>query len=353
MTPNRKALLALTALCFFCVELAEARLLRGTGRSSPSFNDGQVVFYAAPEQLNIVGITPEAFDTGVSFFPSKVPIDQNRGVAAVPNSCIKGFDDNDRVAAEDFIFDLEQDIQNEEFGNNDPAVIANLESQIAAERIKFSNDPCGWQFEEGEALALFGAFSMAFEVPDITFDVTWNITGDGESFSLLGSVITEATTTPDGEVFLPGGGVSLEVPAPAGLGVGDYFLSVAVTLNAPGRFFFTEVGEVELVEVCEENPAYIDFFQDPANFEDNDVASGALTDDAIGRIPEQDICGYQSLNFNDEQEFARTTYTSEAELLRIVTATGTEQGPSATVNAPSTLLCSLLGLLTLRRRRRG
>lgn len=358
MRKNRRAWLLIMTVCVLCVEVSEARLLRRTGRSSPSFNDGQLFVYARADQLNAVGITPDAFenDPGIDFFPSRSPIDQNRGVAAVPGGtggCIKGFDDNDRIDSEDFIFELEQRIQEEEGGNNDPGVIAGLESEILAERAKFSNDPCSWEFEEGERLELVGDFSMFFDIPEITYDVSWNISGEGLAFSLPGELITADFTSPDGDSFARGEGVRLSAEAPAGLAVGNYFLTVGVTLNAPGRFFFTEDdGAVDFINLCEPNPAYESFISDPANFEDGDLGN-PLTVEAEGRIPDIDICGYQTVDFNDEEQFAPTSFFSEVETFTIVAATNGGPGNPAPVSGPSSALCSLLGLLMLWRRRRA
>lgn len=321
------SVVALLSLLLFYVDASEARLVRSSGRTSLSSNDGQIIYYAAPGTTNQFGLTQEAFDDLFSL-PSRVPIDQNRGVAAVPGGtggCIKPLLDSDVFSVNEEIQFLRGEQAQVEVGS--PAY-NDFEDQIDALNLSIANEPCTWEFEEGEPLELFGAFSMFFDVPAISYDVNWNIRGNGQTFVLPGEVNTEGERiSAGGDLFRQGAGVFLNSPAPAGLTVGLYDVFVTVALDAPGSFFLESLDNgIDWEEVC--GP-------DPASTEG------------------EEICGWNTFEdgffdpFDPQPVSAPSTFFSTLESLRIVPGS---DDPVA-VSAPSTLLCSLLGLLFVSRRR--
>jgi len=372
---SKKIAVVLFTLLFFYVEASQAALVRTSGRASLSRNDGQTIFYFGPESLNIFGVSEDAyfnrFSPGVSSIRS--PIDENRGVAAVPGGpggCIKGLQEQDVLDTEDFIFDLE--VLRDDLEFDDPvgnaAQIASLDQQISNLSAGISNDPCTWEFEEGEPLELFGAFSMFFDVPEIDYAVSWNISGPGVGLSLPGDVNRTDIVTSAGDSFLTGSGVFLNAGPFPSLVAGNYNLSVDVSLTGvggapiPGAFFLEsrDTG-IEWDRECGPNPAYDIWFEDPANWVGG-IIGDTLTADGIASEPEIDICGWNTFAGGPDPVSAPTSFFSASERLRILPASTGGDGPDgpggevpeAEVDTPSTLACAVSGLLLLgagRRRR--
>lgn len=313
---------ALFALLFLVVEASQAGLVRSSGRTSLSRDEGQLIYYAPTASLNSVGLTEEAFQNRGSL-QSRVPLDVGAGVAAVPGGiggCLKPLQEDVVFDTEDRINELLSDQSAFEPGSPD---FNALEDEIAALEFSITNDPCTWEFQEGEALDLFGAFSMFFDLPEVTYEVNWNISGNGETFVLPGEINEEGPRTSSaGDMFLQGEGVFLNTPAPLGLGVGEYDLFVSVALSAPGEFFLT--GGFDVVE-----------------FEEVCIDEGPVDDPVL-------VCGYNTFDSFGPITAPRA-YFSAVESLRIIAAD--DNGP-VSVSAPSTLFCSIAGLLALFRRRR-
>ncbi|MFK7829392.1 MAG: hypothetical protein AB8B57_06400 [Congregibacter sp.] len=333
MRSHKTGAVALLLLLFVYVEASEARLIRSSGRASISRNDGQDIYYVGQDSLNAAGLTEDAYRDLVNF-PSRSPKDENRGVSAVPGGiggCVKGLQEVAVFETQEAIDSLEGEKSNFEPGSPE---FADLDAQIQQLAATIANDPCEYVFEEGEPLELFGDFNMFFDIAEISYEVNWNITGNGLNLRLPGELNTaEIRTSPDGDTFFRGEGVFLNSPAPAGLDAGIYNVFVDVKLIAPGEFFLAspDLG-IDWEEVCIDNP---------------DLTA---TEDPI-------ICGWNTFEtstfdpFNPQPFNAPTTYSSEIETLRIIAAN--DNPPATTVSAPSTFLLSLLGLLLIRRKHGG
>ena len=356
---KRGAIATLIALSIY-VEASEAGLLRTSGRGSLSRDDSQFIWYFGPESLNAAGVTDAAYMNRFSVGVSKSPIDENRGVAAVPGVCIKPLQEREVERIEDEIFDLEGEVF-----SLDPALdsaeIADLNAEIDRLSAKISNDPCSWEFAQGENLELFGDFSMFFDVAGIDYAVAWDISGNGQSFAFPGDVNADGARTRDGIDFGPGSGVFLDTPAPAGLVPGIYDVSVSVALRGagggqpPGEFFLESPSEDFIWDrSCIENPAWVAFRNDPANFVDGDILGEPLP----GKVePPFDVCGwntYETDSFFGDKVLAPTSFFSIPETLRITAADPVDGDPTR-VNAPPVLLNFAVGLFILgvRAGRRG
>ena len=218
----------------------------------------------------------------------------------------------------------------------------------------FGGDPCVWEFEQGEDLYTFGFFSMFFDTPDVEYDVSWSIFGNGVSEVLSGGINADGPiAAPDPNFQIGQGWVTLDAPAPAGLLPGDYGIRVSVGLSSNSGSFFWESSEpfdrVELTEICQDNPEFDAFYNDDSNFDDNgDILPGLVE-------PPFEICGYNSVNidaFDDPIVPARTFFSSDTEILRILPASVGEETEVAVVPTPSTFATMFAGLLLLVSRRR-
>jgi hypothetical protein len=308
MSLNLKHTLSVAFLGFVVlyVEASQAGLVRTTGRSSLSRNDGQFFYYVADSSDLIdlefsfgdtrKALTDDAYFNNFGSYPSRSPIDENRGVTAVPyDGCIKGFDDAQAAADFDAV-----------------------------------STPCVWEFAEDEVLDLFGSFSMFFDQPPnqapIGYSVRWDVfKPDGSSLAgslvkqLSGSLNTTSTTriANNGEAFTFDTGEGVFLNSTHDLDPGTYNLIASVSLSLPGELFYEEDGDVVVDRACD------------INFE----------------------CGWLSVDSFGPRT-APAQFFSAIETLIITEASG-DDGEESAVDAPSTLLCSLLGLILLRRRQRA
>jgi hypothetical protein len=337
--PLRTSVLLLV-FSFLCVEIAQARLLRTTGRGSLSRQFSETWYYVDNEFITPFGDATFNPSFGSSSGNSKSVGGGGPGVNAVPSDpCVASY------AQQDVDFAIQDVNDNIDFLNNsftdDDAANDLIQQEIddlfddlaqLESNFPFGNDPCVWEFEQGEDLFTFGSFGP-FGNEDIGYDVQWRIVGDGVSETLAGAI--QSGPNPVDASVQPGW-VTLNAPAPASLVPGDYGLFVSVSLLAPldfsgapeGRFFYESSDPdrpISFREVC--------------------------------RIPDDDgpdVCGFNSVDdFTDEIVATPTTFFSEfAEILRILPSDSPPDEIPGQVPTPSTLTALLAGLLMLIRRRR-
>lgn len=366
MSPVHRACALVFLLSFFWVEVAQAGLLRTSGRGSLSRNFSQAFYYIDNSNLNELGIAGDG--DGFVFNSTAVPSivrgvgGGGRGIAAVPNTCIAGYTQDDvDLAIADALFELDSlDFDNDPDGADARAGELNdLLNQLEGSN-PFPGEPCVWEFEEGESLFTYGFFSLFFDTPDVTYDVSWRIFGNGLNEFFAGSINEgEALPTDDPAVTIERGWVTLDTLPPATLVPGDYMVSVSVGLRSQTGAFFWESSDpndpVGLRRVCTDNFDEVDaFFSD----EDNLDEFGEPLPDL--EVPPSEICGFNSVDldsYNSEFDFelrsTPTFFQSEAEMLRIVAASVDPDDNSPNpVPAPSTLATLLAGLAILIRRRR-
>ena len=334
--PYRASVL-LVVSSFLFAEVVQAGLLRTSGRGSLSREFSEVWYYVDNADITEFGDATFNYSFGAGIGNTKGVGGGAPGLNAVPSDpCIASYT-RSRVDDEiDFVND-EISFLSGTFGEDEDendriqAQIDDLDDELRQleSAFPFGNDPCVWEFEEGEDLFTFGTF-QPFGNADIGYDVEWSIFGDGVSERLEGD-IQEGPNPLDPTV--QEGWVTLNAPAPASLVPGDYSLFVSVSLVAPeGRFFYTSSErdfEVEVRDIC----------RPP---EDDDAT--------------EDVCGFNSFDrFSDELVTARTSFSTDVgEILRIVPSTTLpDDDPVTAVPAPSTLAAFLLGLLALVRGRRG
>ncbi len=327
MSTTLKLLTLPLLVLFLFAQFAEAALTRTSGRGDLSLNFSEAFYYVDNQYLNEAGIIESAFD--VDFFGSpkadnsilRIIGGGGRGLGAVPNDCIKGYDQS-------HVDDLEQDIDywRTEL-SYDRITEAQFDAEVAALELAVYGEPCVWEFAQGDALSMFGFFSLYFDTPNVLYDVNWLING----LSLAGEINTTGDVlTPDG--IINKGWVTLNTPPLSILVPGDYLVSVSVGLSASmGKFFWTSSEPGNLVEfrercITKENPSF-----DPED------------DDSQEFI---DVCGYDSVSRSTDLVVdARTMFYSDQEILRILPAT---TGPDITpVNAPASIALLLFGLVAL------
>ncbi len=333
--PHRTSVLLFVAT-FLLAEVVQAGLLRTSGRGSLSREFSEVWYYVDNAFINEFGDATFNYSFGAGPGNTKGVGGGAPGVNAVPSDpCIASYTRADVDGEIDFV-NSEIDFLNASFGDDEAEndrIQAEIDDlfdrldQLEFSAFPFGNDPCVWEFEEGEDLFTFGTFGP-FGNEDIGYDVQWSILGDGVNETLEGA-IQEGPNPLDPTVRE--GWVTLNAPAPASLVPGDYSLFVSVSLVAPeGRFFYTSSErdfEVEVREIC--------------RFPDDEFA--------------EEVCGFNSFDrFTDELVTARTSFSSDiGEILRIIPSSTPPDDDPAAVPAPSTFAAFLLGLLILVRGRRG
>ncbi|KKO48013.1 hypothetical protein VT06_14095 [Arsukibacterium sp. MJ3] len=325
MTAKLKLLtLPLLALFLFS-QFADAGLVRTSGRGTLTLNYSQAFYYVDNQYLNEVGIIESAFNFDAPFAANSILRavgGGGRGLGSVPNDCIKGYTRDDLNNLEQEIDFLRSELSEGRITEAEfDTLVAQLEAAIYGE-------PCVWQFAQGDALDMFGFFSLYFDTPDVSYDVKWNING----ITLPGDINTAGDlTTPDG--IIKNGWVTLNTPPTTDFAPGDYLAFVSVGLSSTnGRFFWSSSqpgNEIVFEEKCIEKPNP-DFDPDGSG-EDNE--------------PFIFVCGYTSVyQSNSEIISAPTSFFSDAEILRILPAV---TGPITPVNAPATITLFLIGLVTI------
>jgi hypothetical protein len=332
---------------FIFVQIAEARLIRGSGRTVISYQHETNYYFVENAELvdfaNYTGMSEVAYSNKDSGFGTTTRTigGGGQGISAVPTS--------GPSAAEDC---------NASYDFGDVAPVA---------------EPCIWSIEEGEDLTAFGSFSMFFDNPLIEHQIEWLISGNGIVKTLDGSINAGLPiNTPDG--IIGTGQVMLEALwSDLDLLPGDYEISVnAIVSSSAGKFFHetrrlgtgTTATEVILERVDEENPAHNEWlalreawerdildpwFNNPVGPEPTfdipeppmSLVAYAMNEESQGFVDASDTLLLDS-RFTLLQNFG-------PEILRIEAATSLP--PVNSVSAPSAFILILTGgLLVLRRK---
>ncbi|MDC2891126.1 hypothetical protein [Psychrosphaera algicola] len=136
------------------------------------------------------------------------------GLDAVPSECVNGFSRFDEADVYAAIDRLENDLQ------NNIITQAEYDTELAEQQAIIANDPCVWEFEQGEDLFTWGAFNLYFNNPEVNYDVSWNIIGQGKTWdNLAGTINTDpALVDPsDPGAAIEFGSVMLNMAAPVDL----------------------------------------------------------------------------------------------------------------------------------------
>jgi hypothetical protein len=338
---------------FLYIQIAEAGIVRTGGRGSQSGNYSEGFYYVDNQYLNEFGRIKESAYEDQFFSKSilRAVGGGGRGLGSVPNTCINGYtdDDLDELANQIDYWDTELSygrITQDEY-----------DTAVAAENFKIYGEPCVWEFTEGDSLSMFGFFSLYFGIPDVVYDVDWSISGQptlpGE-VNTLGDLDTIDGTILDGWVTLN---------ADFDIAPGDYTVYVTVGLSTPkGKIFYDRNRPndmVNLTRVCDANPAFdvyqvalalfqtyqnaVDdyyYYNDPINYP---YPTGPVPPDPGDVVPDQDICGYDSVDQSDNVIAAAMSFYSEGEQLRILPANVDPNSPTTDVSAPASIGLLLLG----------
>ncbi|MDX1536440.1 hypothetical protein [Arsukibacterium sp.] len=329
MSTKLKLLTLPLLVLFLFSQFAEAGLVRTGGRGDFSANFSQAFYYVDNQYLNEVGIIESAFD-----FDSPKAANSivravgggGRGLGAVPNDCIKGYTQDDLDNLDQEINFLYQDFDNGLITEDE------LNVGIAALEFAIYGEPCVWEFNQGDALSMFGFFSLYFNTPDVSYNVRWLI----DDVSLPGDINTAGDlVTPDGTIN--NGWVTLNTPPTMAFAPGDYMAYVSVSLSSSaGRFFWTSNqpgDEIVFEQKCIEKP-------NPDFDPDNPDA---------GIDPFIEVCGYTNVDRNDsEVNNPPLSFFSDGEMLRILPAI---DGPVTPVNAPGSIALLVMGLFAMGLRR--
>jgi hypothetical protein len=338
-------------LMFVFVEIAQAKLIRGGGRGSLTFQHETNYYFV--ENQNIVelssftGMSQAAFDNRNTGFgvTTKTVGGGGSAISAVPTS---GFSASDNC--------------NNSYDSGEAAPV---------------DDPCEWSITQGDDLTAFGSFSLFFDNPLIDHDIVWTISGNGVSKTINGRVNEgPAINTPDGVIGT--GQVMLDALwSDLDLLPGIYDISVSAFISSSAGQFFREVNllgvgstatPITLIKEEEYNPAFDEWTAAREAWEINvlfpwqdinnnplpeptfDIPEPPLTLEAY--IMDDDGIGYRapsnSLAFDSRFSLLQNF---GPEILRIEASSNNP--PINTVNAPAVLtLVSLGGLFAFMRRRK-
>jgi hypothetical protein len=371
--------LSVFLILFVWVNVVEARLIRTSGRGTYQDQYSEAVYYIPNQYLNDMGIDSKYMDPSSTDYvnvPGLLSDVNSRtggfeGLDAVPGECVKGVIQDDQ-------YDLEEEIATVEYSIYDgmpDAERQSLEAELAYLQSQYdqlyANDPCIWEFEQGQDLFTWGAFNFFFESTDVNYDVNWYISGAGQSWVLDGSINTSDTLSDpnDPQSTIAQGSVLLNAAAPAGLVPGDYSIRVGVSLSSDTGSFVYESdnhpsGPYSFEEQCRYNDE-IDAYADAYN-EANGTLSDAEFDEWLANNPEPpfEICGYGAYQtvysgyprYDTSYELiaAPTSFYSVSETLRILPATTqADQIGAVDASAPASLglFCLGVGGIFYRRRK--
>jgi len=338
-------------LIFGFVEMAEAKLIRGGGRPTTTYQHETNYYFV--ENQNIVelssftGMSQAAYDIRNSGFgvTTKTVGGGGSAISAVPTS---GFSASDNCN------------NSYDFGEVAPV-----------------SEPCEWSISQGDNLTAFGSFSLFFDNPLIEHEIVWTISGNGFNKTINGSVNQgPAIDTPDGVIET--GQVMLDALwSDLDLLPGIYDISVSALISSNAGQFFREVNllgsgstatPITLIEREENNPAFDEWaaareaweievlfpwLDDPdrqlpePTFDlpepPQTLVAYIMDDDDIGYRAPSNSMGFDS-RFSLLQNFG-------SEILRIEASSNNP--PINPVNAPAVLtLVSLGGLFAFMRRRK-
>jgi len=368
-----KVVAVVSLLMFFWVEVAEAQLIRG---SRPTYKGqySEAIYYVENQYLNQAGVTEAAFTGGQWNNDVRSRTGEQEGLDAAPSECNRSITRDEEYEAESQILIIEDELSYA----TDPIRIAQLEADLAFYQSIIANNPCVWEFAQGEDLFVWGFFGLIFNSSDVNYNVSWRIDGNGQSWTFDGSINGQSgLTDPDDPTYeINPYSVLLDAEAPAGLTPGDYAISVGVSISSDkGGFVYASDnhpdGPYNLELNCIENPDYEPWYQSIIAFEESiNHLDNAEYDAALDQWyldnpePDQQICGYAAMESGYDQNGdyvytqiqAPTSFYSETELLRITPAAlAIESDPIDQVNAPASFglfALALSGLMVRRKKRR-
>jgi hypothetical protein len=338
-------------LMFFFVEMAQAKLIRGGGRGSLTYQHETNYYFVENQNIvelsSVTGMTQAAFDNRNAGFgvTTKTVGGGGSAISAVPTS---GFSASDNC--------------NNSYDSGEAAPV---------------DDPCEWSITQGDDLTAFGSFSLFFDNPLIDHDIVWTISGNGVSKTINGRVNQgPAINTPDGVIGT--GQVMLDALwSDLDLLPGIYDISVSAMVSSNAGQFFREVNllgsgstatPITLTEIVEINPAHDEWIAAQAVwlidvFDPWDKITNNPLPEPTFDIPEPPL-DLEAYIMADDNNVYRAPSNSLAvdsrfsllqnfgpEILRIEASS--INPPINSVNAPATLtLLSLGGLLVFMRRRK-
>ncbi len=367
MSRNLQLVTLMLLSMFVFVEVAQAELIRGGGRPSLSRVYEQTVYYVNDQFNNAGGIdenlvAPTAF--GGSFMAQLTAKSaqafingDNNPISAFPSGegCTRGYQQQTVTDARERI-DLLEGIGS----NRDQFEEEELAEQLAFIASVEVNDPCKWQFEQGEAISVEGLFQFVFTgflANEVDYAVNWKI--DGVSYAGEIALV-------DGQSFA---GITLNKLL--NLTPGEYDISATVSVSSnKGRFYYTtpestngEVREVRLDPgVCAANPNYISeeafkvtfraanpnateddvndavndiYYGDPNLFEDTQCGFNSVVQDFRSGTIDPNVLDYRQIQtFNTFNE-------------RLIITANANNDPVAQVSAPVSLGIFLGGVSVL------
>lgn len=347
-------LVQISALMFFLmfafVEIAQAKLIRGGGKTTTSHQHETNYYFVENQDIvelsSLTGMSQGAFDNRDFGFgvTTRTVGGGGSAISAVPTS---GFSASDNCN------------NSYDFGQVAPV-----------------SEPCEWSISQGDNLTAFGSFSLFFDNPLIDHEIVWTISGNGVNKTINGSVNQgPAINTPDGVIET--GQVMLEALwSDLDLLPGIYDISVSAFVTSSAGQFFREVKlqgsgttatPITLVETEENNPAFDEWTAAREAWEINVLFP--WLDDPNRQLPEptfdlpeppqtlvayimdDDSIGYRapskSMEFDSRSSLLQNF---GPEILRIEAS---NNPPINSVNAPRALtLVMLSGLMVFMRRRK-
>ncbi|MFT6910398.1 MAG: hypothetical protein ACJAS1_007127 [Oleiphilaceae bacterium] len=338
-------------LMFVFVEIAEAKLIRGVGKGSISYQHETYYYFVENQNVvelsNFTGMSQAAFDDRNTGFgvTTKTVGGGGSAISAVPTS---GFSASDNCN------------NSYDFGQVAPA-----------------DDPCEWSISQGDNLTAFGSFSLFFDNPLIDHEIVWTISGNGVNKTINGRVNEGPTiNTPDGVIGT--GQVMLDALwSDLDLLPGIYDISVSALISSTAGQFFRETvllgsdstaTPIDLIKEEENNPAYDEWSTAIVAWQ-NDVLFPWL-DDPNRQLPEptfdtpeppQTLVAYIMDDYSNGYRAPSNSLAVDSrfsllqnfgpEILRIEASS--INPPINPVNAPAVLtLVSLGGLFAFMRRRK-
>ncbi|WP_026374579.1 hypothetical protein [Aestuariibacter salexigens] len=359
----------ISSLTFIGEVKADLIIYSGRGYRTRNFTNN--FYYVEDESLlNEVGVKAELLEDSWGFFePDKLnAITQQRYVGgggtqyvqATPAECSYNYsEDEEDTLLNDTIPDIEAfwDYSNYATYEEGEAALAAYVQEIKDE-FYGPNEPCIWQFEQGEDISTWGFYNLFFDTPNIDYFVTWNISGANGSWTGSGTVGSDS--------------VFLNVAASdANLLPGDYTISVDVSFNInQGRLFFESPDPDDPVDFKKACKSTFDSY-------DDEIAAYEAYNDALDAWdpnsgepepvePVYEICGYTSLTdlrdpnwygeflnpYIERADIPGSYASSYEEILRILPASADNEVVRASAPATLSIFLTGLGAIYLRRQRK-
>jgi hypothetical protein len=357
---------------FVFVEVAQAGLIRNGGRTGLSRVYEQTVYYVNNDFNNAGGITEDIFEFNSQSLFSALSNRSARGIingdnnpiSAFPGDegCTRGYEQAEFNQLKDTISSLDG-IDTDP--SADPVDLQRYNDAVARLAVINVNEPCKWQFTQGEMISVEGLFQMVFtgfKADEVDYLVDWEIDGVkyGGEIDLV-----------DGQSF-----AAITLDKLIDLDPGEYNISVEVGISSEkGRFYYetpqSTDGSVTKVSldpgVCAANPNFISEEQ----FRDNYLAANpSATPDDVNdavidtynadlNISEPTQCGRNSIIQDtdagtfDQNSFDISQVTSFISFTdTLIILDNGANDPAVEVSAPVSLGSFLAGLVAIGIRRR-